>query len=108
MIEYQGLVCVDARGCCPGIPSLGREFSRSMSENRAKHIRQVPCVFRFDIPVVSLLPCFFPGDSGGFRLFYREREGTHESVLDRSALLLQIVLWDNFSFIGQGNLPDEI
>ena len=64
--------------------------------------------FQFDISVVSFLPCFFPGDSGGFRLFYREREGTHESVLDRSALLLQIVLWDNFSFIGKGNLPDEI
>ena len=82
------------RGVCP---KIGRSISGRFR-----------AFFQFNISVVSFLPCFFPGDSGGFRLFYREREGTHESVLDRSALLLQIVLWDNFSFIGQGNLPDEI
>ena len=29
-------MCVDVRGCSQGIRALMREFSRSMSENRAK------------------------------------------------------------------------
>ena len=68
-------MCVDVRGCSRGFPSHEREFSRSMSENRAKALNNA---WPRSLPI--------PKEKvGPRRRFYREREGTRGTVLSRNA-----------------------
>ena len=64
-------MCVDVRGCSRGIRVLEREFSRSMSEYRAKAW----------IDPAPLFTAFFKSDA--WRRFLRETKGTRGAVLNR-------------------------
>ena len=64
-------MCVDVRGCSRGIRAPVREFSRSMSENRAK-------------AWINAYQRFCSNEnSGEIRRFSRESQGTRGVVLNR-------------------------